>query len=393
MKKTFFLILINSLFNFSCDSEIKKTQRDSIDVKIDSINKIIDSLESPENKDIRFSTVDFYSDNKILDKKVNEVFNSLTDDERIAQLIITSSGSLGKPESVVKKLIKGKKVGGVLLLGGSKQRFSEMIKSFKETADSANSLPLIFSTDAEPSLINQKIAGLKKFSATNTIRNEEESEAIANEISEIIKSIGFNQNYAPVCDFPYNKEIIGDRSFGKNENELIKLAAAFIKTTQGNGVIATAKHFPGHGNVDGDSHKEIVYISGELKELSVFKKMIDAGVISIMVGHIAIENNKKYDTDGLPSTLSKKIVTGLLRNELGFKGLIVTDAMNMEAVTKFQSPSFKAIEAGCDMVLMPSDEVKLINSVKEAMSKDQELREQVYESVRRVLRVKVVIVE
>ena len=347
------------------------------------------SIDSSELKDYKFSLKDFYSDNKILEKRVSEIFLTLSDDERIAQMITTSSGTLGKPESFVKNLIKGKKVAGVLLLGGSKERFSEMIRSFKEIADSVKSLPLIFSTDAEPSLINQKISGLKRFNPTNTIRNERESESVANDISEIIKSIGFNQNYAPVCDFPYNKEIIGDRSFGKNESELIKLAESFIKATQSNNIIATAKHFPGHGNVNGDSHKEIVYIKGELKELNVFKKMIDTGVISVMVGHIAIENNEKYNTGGLPSTISKNIVTDLLKNELGFKGLVVTDAMNMDAVSKFQSPSLKAIEAGCDMVLMPSDEIKLINSVKEKMVKDSEFREQVYESVRKVIRVKV----
>lgn len=351
------------------------------------------SIDSSELKDYKFSLKDFYSDNKNLEKNVNEIFINLTDDERIAQMIITSSGSLGKPEAYVRNLIKGKKAGGVLLLGGSRERFSEMIKLFKETADSVNSLPLIFSTDAEPSLLNKKISGLKRFSPTNTIRNEKESESVANEISEILKSIGFNQNYAPVCDFSYNKEIIGDRSFGKNESELINFAESFFKATQNSDIIATAKHFPGHGNVNGDSHKEIVYINGELKELNVFKKMIESGVISVMVGHIAITDNDKYNTDGFPSTLSKKIVTGLLKNEMGFKGLVITDAMNMDAVSKFQSPSLKAIEAGCDMVLMPSDEIKLINSVKEKMEKYPEFREQVYESVRKVIRVKVCLVK
>ncbi len=386
MKNLFYFLLICSLTFAGCEDKPEKRTESNPENNDSAGSK---SVDSPVSDDYKFSLKDFYSDNKNLEKSVNEIFINLTDDERIAQMIITSSGSLGKPEAYARNLIKGKKAGGVLLLGGSRERFSEMIKLFKETADSVNSLPLIFSTDAEPSLINQKISGLKRFSPTNTIRNVKESESVANEISEIISSIGFNQNYAPVCDFAYNKEIIGNRSFGKNESELIKFAESFANVTQDNNIIATAKHFPGHGNVNGDSHKDIVYVKGELKELNVFKKMIEAGIVSVMVGHIAVTDNDKYDTDGFPSTLSKKIVTGLLKNEMGFKGLVITDAMNMDAVSKFQSPSLKAVEAGCDMVLMPSDEIKLINSVKEKMNKNPEFREQIYESVRKIIRVKV----
>lgn len=372
----------------ACEDKYDRMKKDPSEKVSDSLSR--NSGDTSDHHLQKFSFKDFLSENKNLDRIIDEIFSRLTDEERIAQMIVTSSGNLGKPESYVAELIRKKKVGGVLLLGGSKESFTRMIKSFRQIADTVESLPLIFSTDAEPSLINDKIYGVKKFNPTNTIRSAEESESIASEISELIKGIGFNQNYAPVCDFPYNREIIGDRSFGKNESELTKLAESFIKGTQENEVIATAKHFPGHGNVNGDSHREIVYINGELKEINVFKKMIEAGVYSVMVGHIAIENNKRYDTEGLPSTLSRKIVTHLLKNELGFKGIVITDAMNMEAVTKFQSPSLKAIEAGCDMVLMPSDETRLINSVIEKMSADAEFREQVYESVRKVVRMKVV---
>lgn len=108
-----------------------------------------------------------------------------------------------------------------------------------------------------------------------------------------------------------------------------------------------------------------------MKELKVFEEIIKKNVISVMVGHIAIRNNSKYDTKGFPSTLSKTIVTDLLKNELGFRGLVVTDAINMNGVNKFQSPSLNAIKAGCDMVIMPSDEVKLINSVVSDMQHNE----------------------
>ena len=401
VKLNYFLIIGIIILLMSC------TEKNTIRLKNDStdLSSTIDpegesnSSKSMAEKEFNKSSIsgkytlaDFFKNNPELDRSVDEIFNSMNDEEKISQMIVQAAGKYGKSETEILDLIKKKRIGGVLLLKGSKSEFKSYINAFNKESQNSNSLPLIFSADAEPSLVNSKITGLKKINATNTIKNIEESSATANEISSILKDIGINQNFAPVCDFSKNKEIIGNRSFGNNTDELIKLSGEFIKKTQENNIIATAKHFPGHGNVTGDSHKELVYIKGELKELDVFKEMVKIGVLSIMVGHIAIENNEKYNTDGLPSTLSRKIVTDLLRNDLGFEGLVITDAMNMEAVTQFQSPSLKAIEAGCDIVLMPSDEVKLINSVKEKMDKDQEFREQVYESVRRVLRVKLGII-
>lgn len=335
-----------------------------------------------------FTLKDFYSDNRILAQRVDTVFSGLNDDEKIAQMIITSAGTLGKQTNRVIELIKTKKIGGVLLLGGSKETLTNLVKDFKRTADSTKSLPMIFSTDGEPGLINLKISGIRKFKPANSIKTIEESGEISGDISIILKEIGINQNYAPVCDLSLNKEIISSRSFSNNKDELIKLAVEFIKQTQARNIAATVKHFPGHGNVIGDSHKELVFVDGELKELDIFKEMVNQGVISVMVGHIAVKNNEKYNTDGLPSTLSRKIVTDLLKNELGFKGIIITDGMNMGALNAFTSPSLNAVKAGCDLILMPSDEGKLLDSIKKEMEKDSKFREQVYESVKKIIRLK-----
>ena len=153
-------------------------------------------------------------------------------------------------------------------------------------------------------------------------------------------------------------------------------------------VIATAKHFPGHGNVSGDSHNKVVYINGELKELWIFKEAIDAGVISVMAGHIAIKNNPQYNTDGVPATMSRKIIQGLLRDELGFKGLIVTDGMNMGAV-KISNASLKAFKAGCDLLLMEPDERGLHSAIMNEISSNDEMRTQMEGSVKRIIRAKV----
>jgi beta-N-acetylhexosaminidase len=148
---------------------------------------------------------------------------------------------------------------------------------------------------------------------------------------------------------------VGYRGFGAIAENLVHWSDEFIQVTQKNNIIATAKHFPGHGLVSGDTHHSLQSIDGEMKEVKNYPELIKNGVLSIMVAHIAVVNNPKFDTEGLPSTCSEKIVTNLLRDSLKFKGLIVTDAMNMGGVASVPQASFKAINAGCDILLMPLD--------------------------------------
>ncbi len=335
-----------------------------------------------------FSLKDYYTENAELDKKVNDIISNLSDGQKVAQLIISSAGSNGKSTGEVNSLIADGIIGGVIYLGGSKDEFTSMSSDFQTVAISNFHPPLLISTDGEPSLINRKISGIQEFPKTNTITTTEDARIMASEIASLLNGMGITQNYAPVCDYGYNKEIINSRSFGGNEMNIGTLAVEFIKATQDNGVIATAKHFPGHGNVSGDSHNKVVYINGELDELSIFKEAIDGGVISVMSGHIAIKNNSNYNTNGLPATLSSDILEGLLREELGFKGLIITDGMNMGAVTKINNASYKAFLAGCDLILMEPDERGLHSDILNGMN-DPAIKSRVDESVKRIIRAKV----
>lgn len=336
-----------------------------------------------------FSLKEYYAEDSLLNHKSETIFSSLNDTERVAQMIMTSAGTNGKPFETVKKLVLNKKVGGVIIMGGSKESFKSIILKLDSAVKKNGSLPMFYSVDAEPGFVDSRIKGTKTFPSQSNIKSSAESDSISGRISRILKDIGLNINFAPVCDISANKEIISDRSFGNDPKKIIEYASAFIKTTQNNNIIATAKHFPGHGNVHGDSHKELVFIDGKLSELETFKEIINSGVDAVMVGHIAIKNNPEYDTEGLPASLSKKIVTDLLRYKLGFKGLIITDALNMGAVTKIDKPSLKAAIAGCDILLMPTDEVKLLNSILAEINKNQEFKKQVYESVRRIIRAKI----
>lgn len=317
--------------------------------------------------------------------KVNATFQSLTDEEKVAQMLITATGRLGKPQKDVIDIVKKQKIGGVLLLNGTKAEFKQYIKEL----NAATTIPLLYSADAEPSLINAKIKGTKAVKATSLIKDTAECRQITIDISEELSEMGIFHNFAPVCDISTKNEAIGNRSFGNDTTRVMEMSEVFINTSRSKGIMATAKHFPGHGYVKGDTHKKLVYIDGELKELGVYKYLIARDVPSIMIGHIAIRNNDRYDTKGLPATCSRVVVTDLLRKELGFEGIIITDAMNMGGVQQVPNASLEAIKAGCDMILMPDNEEKLIKDVVKLMKEDQTFRDQVYASVKRILRYKV----
>lgn len=337
---------------------------------------------------LNFTLNDFLKDNDKLNLIVDSIFKSIgSDEERVAQMVITFGGKLGKPEEYVKKIVREKKTGGVLLAGGTKENLQSLITKLKSEVKENKYIPLFFMVDGEPSLVSRKINGSPQFKSAFEL-SEKENIRTADEITKLIKNLGFNVNLAPVCDFSDNKEIIGKRSYG-DKKRIIKLASDFIKESHKQNILAVIKHFPGHGRVKGDSHKELVYLSGSIdEEIKIFKAMIDSGALCVMIGHIAI-NDGKYSTEGKPATLSRKIVQDLLRNELGFKGLTITDAMNMKAVSELKTPSLNAAIAGIDLILAPSDEGLLISSIVKKMKEDESFKNQIYSSVKRIIRMKV----
>jgi beta-N-acetylhexosaminidase len=388
MKHLIYPFLIFVFFVCSCGKNDKKIT-DILGKKDSSVTKSDSIKQKDTTGKIKYTLKDFYSENPLLAKKTDEIFNSLSDEERAGQMIITMAGGLGKPDASVKALIKKKRIGGALILEGSKGELANLIKTLSDYAKESKSLPLIFSADGEPTLINSKLKGSPKVPSASGIKTPQDSKNIAAKISEFLKSQGFNQNYAPVCDYAQNREIIGNRSYGNNKDSVIMLSAAFIRSTQDSGIVATIKHFPGHGTVKGDSHEKLVYTNGNPREIEVFRELIkSSGVISVMVGHIAIGGKSEYKTDTAAS-LSRKIVTGLLKGELGFKGIVITDGLNMGAVSKLDSPAFRASLAGCDLLLAPLDENKLFNRIVEEMGKNKDYKLQVYESVRKIIRLKI----
>ncbi|MBP6460357.1 MAG: hypothetical protein KA264_09690 [Crocinitomicaceae bacterium] len=334
-----------------------------------------------------FTIKDFLTENETLSKDVDSIYKTLDEQTRVAQLLMPAVGRLGLTNDEVTKQIKENLIGGVLMLNGTKQEFTEWIKNYNELNPYKKSLPFLYSADAEPSLVNRKITGSTPVIKANEMKTIDEVRKYTTIISKDLNDIGINYNFSPVVDMSPNKTV-GFRSFGAIPENIIPWSNAFIQETQKNGIIATAKHFPGHGLVSGDTHKSLQMIDGELKEIGNYPKLIQDGVLSIMVAHIAVQNNPKYDTKGLPSTLSPEIVTNLLRNEYKFKGLVVTDAMNMGGVSSIPNAEVKAIEAGCDVILMPLDVRRAHTAILKKYQEDKAFKSKVDEAAKRVIRMK-----
>ncbi len=330
----------------------------------------------------------FLSDRKDLLEKVESVFNTLSDESKVAQLIMPAAGRLGHSEERIKYLIDNNYIGGILLLNGTKQQFTDWVVEYNKRLEDLGQLPFLYSADAEPSLVNRKIINSKTVKKANLITSEDEVLEVTKSISNDLNDIGINYNFSPVVDQAKNKTV-GYRGFGTDPKNIVPYSDVFIQQTQAQNIIATAKHFPGHGLVSGDTHKSLQMIDGELKEVKYYPRLIESGVLSIMVGHLAVKNNEKYGTNGLPATTSKVIIQDLLRDSLNFKGLIVTDAMGMGGVVKIPNADVKAVEAGCDIILMPKDAEKAHKVILEKYHANNEFKKGVEASVKRIIRMKI----
>ncbi len=333
---------------------------------------------------------DFLAYNPDLEAKTDSLFYTMNDSERIAQMIISSAGELGKPTNTVIKLTEDNIIGGAILMKGAVKEHKVLTDKLNAISKQRNNIPLLFSMDAEPSLFNGRARGAQKVPKTNQITTLEQCDSITQIIDRELLSMGIRHNFAPVLDISTKNAAITNRSYGDDKEHVIAMCNQFIVTSQFDQIVATAKHFPGHGLVVGDTHTGSVYIDGEMLEVDNYTPLIEQGVASVMVAHIIVKNNPKYSTDGIPASCSRKIVTDLLKNEMNFKGIVITDALNMmKAVTIIKDAPLLASKAGCDMLLMVEDERKTLDLILNEMKVDERYKLQVYESVKKILRLKI----
>jgi beta-glucosidase-like glycosyl hydrolase len=262
-------------------------------------------------------------------------------------------------------------VGGFIIFGGP----SEHVASLTEDLHSKSRVPLLIGADLERGA-GQQFAGQTALPPLAAIASLEDLQSIrrAAGVSALeARSLGINWIYAPDCDLDIEPDnpIIGTRSFGSDPERVAEYASAWIDACQAEGVLACAKHFPGHGRTTVDSHKQLPIVGESLDtlrqtDLVPFERAIERGVASVMSAHVAFP---ALDPTGSPATLSRPILTNLLRNELGFEGLIVTDALIMEGVLGGGESEavVRAVHAGCDCLLYPSNVIESEQAVLKAI--------------------------
>ena len=290
---------------------------------------------------------------------VDNTYKSLSQDEKLGQLFIVALYT-NKGEdyiSNVRSIVLNEKIGGLILMQDDAAREINLVNEFQLTAK----VPLMIGMDAEWGLF-QRIATAHKFPWAMTLGAIQDKTLItemAAKIAEDSHRMGINWDFAPVVDVNTNpaNPIIGNRSFGSEVSNVVSSALAYSTGLQDNKILAAIKHFPGHGDTNTDSHLDLPVVSHDLNrlnsvELAPFKALMDKGIGGVMVAHLyvpALENEK-----GIPASVSENIITKLLKEKYGYKGLIITDALNMGAVAKRYKPGELdaiAFKAGNDIML------------------------------------------
>ena len=336
--------------------------------------------------------------NESLDSErwVDSVYNSLSDKQKVAQMFMVAAYSnLNEAHyQKLQRMIEEYNVGGLLFMQGGPGRQINLVNRYQKAA----ATPLLIGMDLEYGL-GMRLDSTMSFPKQMTlgaIKNDQFIYNLGAEIARQCKLVGAHINFAPVLDINSNPNnpVTGARSFGEDKAEVAKNGKAYMMGLQDNGIIANAKHFPGHGDTDKDSHYSLPVINHDLdrlnkNELYPFKSLMEDGLMSTMIAHIHIPSIDP--TENLPATLSEKLVTGLLKESMQFKGLVFTDALNMKAVTRyFPSPevNLMAVKAGNDMLLLPEDVPGSIALILKGIKKGEITWQRIEESVKKILRAK-----
>ncbi|MDD2370814.1 MAG: glycoside hydrolase family 3 protein [Firmicutes bacterium] len=347
------------------------------------------------------------------EKKRNEaeiqaILNKMTIEEKVAQLFIITPEALSKDEEITtatkftQENLEKYPVGGLIYFSKNIEtpnQIRTMISKTQEYSIDSIGIPMFISIDEEGGTVSRlasnKNFDVKSFGNLNGIKTPQDAYTLGDTIGKYLKDYGFNLNYAPIADVFTNPEniVVKYRAFSSDPNIVADYVAEEIKGLRDNQIITTLKHFPGHGNTTNDSHDGYVFTKKTIEELRAcefipFEKGIAEGAQIVMMAHISVPN---VIGDSTPSSFSPVMIQGILRKELGFEGVIITDALNMGAISnKFSSSeaSFKAINAGVDLLLMPANFEKAYDGLLEAVNNGEISQERINESVTRILKLK-----
>lgn len=328
---------------------------------------------------------------------VDSVFNRLSKKDRIAQMfMVRAHTNLGDAYSdSVAKVIKKQKLGGVVLFQGGPVRHANLINRYQKLAK----VPLLMALDGEWGLGMRLMDSTISFPyqmALGAVQDERLIYQMGQEIAKNFKRIGLNVNFAPDVDVNNNPNnpVINYRSFGENKMNVVRKGGAYMKGMMDGGLMTTLKHFPGHGDTDVDSHYDLPSLNFTITrldslEMYPFKELIKQGAPGVMVAHM---NIPALDTTAhLPSSLSKNVITGMLKERMGFKGLTFTDAMDMKGVVKYfpdGEADVRAIIAGNDVLELSENSKRAIKKVRKAIRKKRLSWDDINARVKKILAVK-----
>jgi beta-N-acetylhexosaminidase len=333
----------------------------------------------------------------------DSVFNTLNDDQRIAQLMVmrmSAPGSNGKAvifDAQVRDLIKRYNIGSLCVFQGAPVQIATYLNEFQQLAQT----PIMVCIDGEwgVGMRIDSVLGFPYQLSAGAVKDKQLLYNMGKAMGEQCKRMGIQVNYAPVVDINNNpaNPVIGYRSFGENKIKVGDFGAEITKGMQDAGIMACAKHFPGHGDVNVDSHYDLPVINKTKQQLTdlelyPFQQIFKANVGSVMIAHLYIPSID--NTPNRATSLSPNNVTNLLRNEMGYKGISFTDALEMKGVAKFFPGGEAAVQsliAGNDMLCLPSDIPNTITEIKKAIKKKRLSWNVIYEKTKKVLEAKYVL--
>lgn len=324
---------------------------------------------------------------------VNKTYNSLSQDEKLGQLFITALYTNKDQNHInfARQLVNKEKIGGIILMQDNAAQEIELVNEFQESSR----VPLLIGMDAEWGLY-QRIAAAHKFPWAITLGAIQDDKLVyemASKIASDAKRMGVNWDFAPVVDVNTNPSnpIIGNRSFGSDVQNVIRKGLAYSNGLQDNGVLAAIKHFPGHGDTDKDSHLDLPVVKHNIDrlnntELAPFKALMDKNVGGVMVAHLYVPALESKS--GVPASVSYSIITDLLKKKFGYKGLIITDALNMGAVaSRYKAGELdkKAFAAGNDIMLFSQGVSEGKKLIQQAIDNGEIPQSRIEESVKKIL--------
>ncbi|MGP9041859.1 glycoside hydrolase family 3 protein [Cytobacillus kochii] len=334
---------------------------------------------------------------------VTQQLHEMSVEEKIGQMLMidfnqtVGSGQIGVNASII-RVIDQIQPGGIIFFKENIQSMEQTKRFTTELQHLNRGIPFFIGVDQEGGEIVNRLPFLTEMPGNMALGASSDlglTKRVASVLGKELDSLGFNMNFAPVVDMNSNplNPIVGVRSFGENPYLVAKMSAAFMEGLHEAGIVAVAKHFPGHGDITVDSHKGLPTVSKSIEqlkknELIPYRYLIDNGLQSIMTAHIAFPAIEK---SVYPASLSHAITTNLLRQSLGFNGVVITDALNMQAVASnftAADAAISAVNAGADILLMPSEALTVKRALINAVKTEVISEERIDLSVLRILNLK-----